>query len=234
VRNPWISDSSDAELEALQTDVMRFVAILGLCLAAIFSMVQRASLEQAPPVIYPGNVVRVPAQAPIVKPAVPTESLRASKTPSRETSPPEKPVAGTAETATPVQVTTELAEPLTPTESQVGFSLEFASAADLMALLENGQIQLYAELDGQFWSADRRGRFAIADAPTSYYHMDSSTVPEALIGSLLRSATTTEATWGVVLAPTIVEQMAHFTSTSEGGRLLILRTGRVEMERKRK
>jgi hypothetical protein len=38
----------------------------------------------------------------------------------------------------------------------------------------------------------------------------------------------------VVLAPTIVEQMAHFTSTSEGGRLLILRTGRVEMERKRK
>ena len=51
MRYPWLQDSADAELEALQTDVMRFVAILGLCLAAIFSLVQRASLEQPPPVI---------------------------------------------------------------------------------------------------------------------------------------------------------------------------------------
>jgi len=31
-----------------------------------------------------------------------------------------------------------------------------------MALLENGQIQLDAELDGRFWSADPRGRFSLA------------------------------------------------------------------------
>ncbi len=47
MRPPWASHSRDeAELEALQTDVMRFLAILGLCLAAIFSLVQGAAQEQ--------------------------------------------------------------------------------------------------------------------------------------------------------------------------------------------
>lgn len=34
-------------MEALQTDIMRFMAILGLCLAAIFSLVQGAAQEQS-------------------------------------------------------------------------------------------------------------------------------------------------------------------------------------------
>jgi hypothetical protein len=214
VRNPWLSDSSDAELEALQTDVMRFVAILGLCLAAIFSMVQRASLDQAAPAITLADSV------------APSSPISAKRAPTQA-----KPNPTQAE-RTPTQAKPIVAETVTQTESQIGFSLEFASAADLMALLESGQIQFYAELDGQFWTADRRGRFAIAPAPASYYRMDSSTVPEALIGSLLRSAATAtaKASWGVVLPPAIVEQMDKFTSTREGGRLLILSTGRVELE----
>ncbi len=48
MRPPWLGHSRDeAELEALQTDIMRFMAILGLCLAAIFSLVQGAAQEQA-------------------------------------------------------------------------------------------------------------------------------------------------------------------------------------------
>jgi hypothetical protein len=230
VRHPWQSDSSDAELEALQTDVMRFVAILGLCLAAIFSMVQRASLEQPPPVINSGSTVRAPTQAPDAKPVAPTAKLRATRAPPKETPAPAKPIADTAEPPVPAHAKTEAAEPSTPAEPQIGFSLEFASAADLMALLENGQVQLYAKLDGRFWSADPRGRFTLSDAPASYYRMESSTVPAALIGSLRRRTTAAEATWGVALAPSIVEQMAHFTRTSEGGKLLILGSGRVEME----
>lgn len=212
MRNPWLSDSNDAELEALQTDVMRFVAILGLCLAAIFSLVQRASLEQAPPLIHHSDPV--PTQAP----PVPPTGMKQQDSESQRESP------------VPAQASTVAAEPVTQTASQPGFSLEFASAADLMALLENGQIQLYADLDGKFWSADPRGRFTITDAPASYYGMDSSTVPEALIGSLKRSTVATQVAWGVVLAPTIVEQMVELTSTGEGGRLLILGTGQVVIE----
>lgn len=217
-------------MEALQTDVMRFIAILGLCLAAIFSLVQRASLEQPPPVIDPTSPVRTPALAPAPTPRAPTARAPVINPPPRETPAPAKPIAGAAEPLAPAQSIPEVAKPSTPADSQIGFSLEFASAADLMALLENGQIQLYAELDGQFWSADTRGRFTLADAPASYYRMDPATVPAALIGSLLRSATAAEATWGVVLAPAIVEQMAHFTSSIEGGNLVILRSGQVQLE----
>ena len=230
MRHPWLNDSGDAELEALQTDVMRFVAILGLCLAAIFSMVQRASLEQPPPVINSSSTARAPVQASAPKPVAPTRTARVTTAPPTRIPAPEKTPADAAEPSVSAQAKTEAAEPSTPSESQTGFSLEFASAADLMALLENGQIQLYAELDGRFWSADPRGRFSLAEAPASFYRMDSSTVPAALIGSLRRSTTAAEATWGVVLAPTIVDQMAQFTRSSAGGKLLILGSGRVEME----
>lgn len=48
MRPPWFGHSrEEVELEALQTDIMRFMAILGLCLAAIFSLVQGAAQEQA-------------------------------------------------------------------------------------------------------------------------------------------------------------------------------------------
>lgn len=134
MRNPWLSDSNDAELEALQTDVMRFVAILGLCLAAIFSLVQRASLEQAPPLIHHSDPV--PTQAP----PVPPTGMKQQDSESQRESP------------VPAQASTVAAEPVTQTASQPGFSLEFASAADLMALLETGRYsstQILMESSGQ-------------------------------------------------------------------------------------
>jgi len=54
---PWqpmyqrVHSQGDEQIEALQTDVMRFMAIIGLCLMAIFSMVQNAPkspIEQTP------------------------------------------------------------------------------------------------------------------------------------------------------------------------------------------
>ena len=48
---PWWdrSGQAGAELEALQTDVMRFMAILGLCLAAIFSLLRSAEVARVNP-----------------------------------------------------------------------------------------------------------------------------------------------------------------------------------------
>jgi hypothetical protein len=65
MRPPWLDGSrEEAELEALQTDVMRFTAILGLCLAAIFSLVHSAALEQAAPVPPPVQAQRPVTPAP--------------------------------------------------------------------------------------------------------------------------------------------------------------------------
>jgi hypothetical protein len=63
-----------AELEALQTDVMRFIAILGLCLAAIFSLVHSAALEQAQ-----GSVPNPEGSVPAPKVANPEGSVPAPK-----------------------------------------------------------------------------------------------------------------------------------------------------------
>ena len=45
---PWqpVSSAGD-DVEGLQADVMRFIAIFGLCLAAIFSLVREAEHEYA-------------------------------------------------------------------------------------------------------------------------------------------------------------------------------------------
>lgn len=65
MRPPWLGDSQEtAELEALQTDVMRFIAILGLCLAAIFSLVHSAALEQTEAVTVQAQRVPAPDARP--------------------------------------------------------------------------------------------------------------------------------------------------------------------------
>lgn len=57
---PQYKQSSD-EVEALQTDIMRFMAILGLCLMAIFSIVQSLPYRQAskPPVLESQSMIQL-------------------------------------------------------------------------------------------------------------------------------------------------------------------------------
>jgi len=43
----YSSSEGDEQIEALQTDVMRFMAIIGLCLMAIFSIVQSMPYQSA-------------------------------------------------------------------------------------------------------------------------------------------------------------------------------------------
>ncbi len=131
-----------AELEALQADVMRFVAILGLCLAAIFSLVHSAAVEQT-------AAQSTPIEA---QPGLAAEAV----TPAIE---PE----GPAKTLIPVPREIPPAQPPVDVQSQhnpIGFTLEFASVKALQFLLQDGQVQLYASVDGQFWSTDPWGNFA--------------------------------------------------------------------------
>ncbi len=131
MKHPWATNSDEAELEALQTDVMRFVAILGLCLAAIFSLVQRASLDQPPPVIEHSIPVQATPEQQIV--------ARGHGTPGI-TPVPEKETTHTAPAREHRTPETDTA-PVPATSQKIGFSLEFASAAALMALLEIGLLQ---------------------------------------------------------------------------------------------
>lgn len=197
-----------AELEALQTDVMRFIAILGLCLAAIFSLVHSASLEQA--------VVNPPVSQAQARPA-PANSEAAGEAAGSLPSPvlqraPQRPVS----------------RPEAAPQRQ-GFTLEFSSARVLQSLLQSGEVQLYARRGDQFWSADARGSFVEAPAPGSYYRMQADTVPRRLRQSPGLQAASGDIVWGVTLPGGMIERIQHLTASREGGSLVIGKEGEVNL-----
>ena len=202
MRPPWLGGSrEEAELEALQTDVMRFTAILGLCLAAIFSLVHSASLEQAVP-------VPPPVQA---QPAVADERA------AREA------VFAIAKIPPPVTPA-----PFTEAGGQEqGFTLEFASVDALDSLLRSKAVQLYAHRDGKFWAVNSQGSVVPADAPQAYYHMHADTVPRALRKTVATGSAVGAVTWGVTLPAATVSQITRLTSSRESGNLVIMPDGSV-------
>jgi hypothetical protein len=201
-----------AELEALQADVMRFVAILGLCLAAIFSLVHSAAVEQTA------------AQSPPVE----AEPRLAAETvsPAIEPEPPEKTFISVPKESAPVQLPVEVQ----PQNDPAGFTLEFASVKALQFLLQNGQVQLYASFEGQFWSTDTWGNFTKTGAPASYYHMQSDTVPRRLRDSLPEAVIAGTTVWGVTLSAGTVKQIQQLTTSREGGNLVIGQDGAVNLD----
>ena len=209
MRPPWSGQGQEsAELEALQTDVMRFIAILGLCLAAIFSLVHSAARERQPiekVINEPQLVERVPEPAAASPPVV-VESQIARPTGSAPARP-------------------ALPDP----EQEQGFTLEFASGEVLQSLLVAGQVRLYARVGAGFWGADKRGHFVPVQPPGEYYQMTVATVPPRLRRSL---ALVTEegATWGVALPPGMVRQIEELVGSREGGSLLISGKGQVLLE----
>ena len=205
MKPPWMENSQEAaELEALQTDVMRFFAILGLCLAAIFSLVHGATVEQAAT-----QSPSIKAESPVIEPERPAKKLA----PVREESQPLQP---------PAEVQSQ--------SNPTGFTLEFASVKALQFLLQGGQVQLYASVAGQFWSTDSWGNFKKSEAPASYYHMQSDTVPRRLRDSLPAAAVAGTTVWGVTLSAGTVTQIRQLTANREGGNLVIGHDGSVNLD----
>ena len=222
MKPPWMENSQEAaELEALQADVMRFIAILGLCLAAIFSLVHSAAVEQTA------------AQTPPVEaePRLVAETTSHEKVSLEKVSPaiePERPT----KTTIPVPRESPPVQPPVEVQSQhnpIGFTLEFASVKALQFLLQDGQVQLYASVDGQFWSTDPWGNFVKAGAPASYYLMQSDTVPRRLRDSLPHAAIAGATVWGVTLSVGTVKQIQQLTASREGGNLVIGQDGSVNL-----
>jgi hypothetical protein len=222
-----------AELEALQADVMRFVAIIGLCLAAIFSLLQ--SLEPPLPAV---------AAAANDRPAEPVAELPVEPAPEvattlMETTAPEttaqpgveppaallpEPVPGSAAEPEPVAVA---ASPPLPPDVE-GFSLSFASDRAMQQLLDQGRIRLFATGSGRYWRyTPGSGSFTEADAPGQYHVMQAATVPPELRRALVGAAAG-NVTWGVVLPLDILGQLDQLMNSAPGGELIIAASGRVQ------
>ena len=241
----------------LQTDVMRFMAIISMCLVAIFALVQSIPAEvsipspapapvpapdpPAPPVVQRPEPVA--ETKPIVDPEIevvvpePVEPIREPVQQMVTTVPePVKPVPNPVEE---VRVTVPEppppVEPSTPTqtEERKGFTLRFASDQALTALVAREDIGFYAiRSSGAHRMQYDRGRveFWQASVPKQYHEMHASTVPDAVQNALRRSGQSSDVTWGVTLPSRLSRELNRYLSRYSGGDLVIAANGTMTRE----
>jgi len=237
-RPPWQPRSfgSDADhgMEDLQTDVMRFMAILGFCLVAIFALVQ--SLPFPPPAPHPE-----PAGA-AAEPVPPRGAEPTTAQAHPDGARPSPPTAPPSQTAAPTPSEAELvAEPAPeaapepspaaapspdPTPVREGISLRFASNEALRQLVTRGEVTLYAVAGDRAWrmaAAPGRPSFTSASPPTHFHEMARGTVPPDLVRAVRRigSAAGTGFRWGVVLPGSTTGAIQTLVRDRSGGDLVI-------------
>ena len=230
-----LNRSADADVGGaadLQTDVMRFMAILSLCLVAIFALVQ--SLPMAPQVepVPVSEPVPVPVPVPVPKPK-----------PKPKPEPEPEPVIEQTHVVTPAPITESLpeaapaaaAEPIvTPVQEPEGFTLRFESDAALMRLVAAGRIGVYAVEDERarrMKVSESRISFWDASVPKSFHEMEVSTVPLPVVDALARTgANTDKISWGVTLPGKLTGQLEGLMQDHRGGSLLIGSNGDIRLE----
>ena len=234
----------------LQTDIMRFMAILSLCLVAIFALVQSIPLTPtaAPPAPAPAPQIaepaEPPAESPIDAPAPPVGTVQANTTPTKTEVPePEqitltrpkwvpKTVAAKTEpvpTASPV-----LQPPPVTVPEPIGFTLRFESDAALMRAIAAGQVRLYA-ISGsraqRMAVSESRISFWDASTPNTFHEMETTTVPPAVIDAHKRSgAASQDVSWGVTLPGKLKSQLDALMQAHTGGSLIISADANIHWE----
>jgi len=212
----------------LQTDVMRFMAILSLCLVAIFALVQ--SMPVSPP------VVPVPEPAP-----VPEVETRAEPVPEPRPVEAPKPVTLTRPKwvpkyeprSTPIEEA-PAAEVAAPIEEMEGFTLRFESDTALTRLVAASQVGVYA-IDGErarrMTVSESRISFWDASLPKSFHEMDASTVPSPVVDALARAGVDPgSVSWGVTLPGKLQGQLGGLMQEHRGGSLVIGTNGNIRLE----
>jgi hypothetical protein len=200
------TDAEAGGVADLQTDVMRFMAILALCLVAIFALVQ--SIPLAPSIVEPEPA---PAPAPEPKPQ-----------------PVEQPQAAQAKPQ-PVETETETAPVVE------GFTLRFEDELALTRLVARDEVGLYAiQPDRSFRMSINRGEISFwpASTPNQFHEMDATTVPPAVLEAFVRRDSSTAQTlqWGVTIPAATSRQLQQHLREADGGALIIDARGDLHLE----
>lgn len=226
-------------MEHLETDVMRFMAILAFCLVAIFALVQSVPEQVAKvPKRVPDTVSSVPqrpaepdpapAPQPVPRPEPAAQPQPVAATPEPRPEPPPLPQPAPAPPPKP-------APAASPAEPQPGFSLRFDSDAALVGLVERGEVALYAFAREQVWRfmiVDGRPAFRSADTPGQIHEMAPDTVPGPVLDALRRSVVLPGGglRWGVTLPPPTAAALGRVLATNDGGELVIDADGFLRLE----
>jgi hypothetical protein len=251
-----LSRGGDAEAGGaadLQTDVMRFMAILSLCLVAIFALVQSIPLtpveENPPPLVEnaPSEIPRVIPEKMNIEPA-PAQITAADltrPTPTQMTKlkesvvlqrPKPTPIAHRdPEKPEPAQVTeTPDASSASAEPVEKGFTLQFETDEALTRLVARQVVGFYA------MSPDKSLRMNIdndeisfwpSSVPGTFHEMDQSTVPDEVLAAYLRGNQNTDTKWGVTLPADMSRELNEHLSSTSGGSLIIASSGAINLRR---
>jgi hypothetical protein len=220
-------DSEAGGVADLQTDVMRFMAILALCLVAIFALVQSIPVNTVAPEIPAADVpaaVATPEPAPVPAPEPVTVP---DPVPVTVPDPVPEPEVLESVVATPPK-------PAMPKPDR-GFTLKFETDLALTRLVARNEVGLYAIGPEKSLRMNvNRGRLSFwpASIPNEFHEMDAATVPEDVVLALRRSMGLQNESikWGVTLPPDMQDQLTLFMNTAESGALLITARGDVQLE----
>lgn len=219
---PWFTADAGGAAD-LQTDVMRFMAILALCLVAIFALVQAVPVEQPPAAKPPEPVAPVREMPPpvarveqLVAPAAEPATVEPSKAPAAR-----EPVPAAAAPPAPAPT------PAAASPAEDGYTLRFESDVALKSLVARGEVGLYAMQDDdarRLRLESGRPVFWQASMPSAFHEMEAATVPAdiaAAAGRIQGDAVR----WGVTLPPRLSREIDARVSGGGSGELVIAASG---------
>ncbi len=216
----------------LQTDIMRFMAILALCLVAIFALVQSIPLVPEAPSQSPAAAAPPPVARTVEPQPVPLPQSEPVAEPERP-QPPARPVATPAAVARQTAAPPVEAPPVETLQDE-GFTLRFESDLALTRLVAAGKVGLYAIADGRarrMTVLESRISFWDASAPNRYHEMEARTVPRPVVDALARSGVNAATVgWGVTLPGALQQQLDSLVRGNTGGALVIGGDGVLRLE----
>jgi hypothetical protein len=248
-------DAEGGGAAELQTDVMRFMAIISMCLVAIFALVQSIPLApQTPAMVVEERPVPESTAEPEATPEPVTETVEQAVTltrpkpvtprPREYPVPLQRPAQQAAQARQPVIETPEpQSEPVpkpdtaTPnTTERNGFTLRFESDAVLTRLVESDAISLYVIASNEtrrLQVGTGRVSFWSSSTPEQFHEMDPDTVPAAFVTTWQRQHgnSTAAPQWAVALPPAMSRQVRDHLASGDGGSLVIGANEQVRLER---
>ena len=238
-------DSDGGGTADLQTDVMRFMAIISLCLVAIFALVQSIPLTPASEELTTEAAAVRPQPEQVVDP-LPAEPVLESNTQINLTRPiltktvvrndpialhrPElRPARRTESRPATVAADAAVAD---PTPSEEGFTLRFETDAALTRLVTRQVVGLYAitpEKALRMNVVDGEISFWPASVPGQFHEMDKSTVPDDVLAAFRIGNDISGVKWGVTLPANMSSELNSYLSNEGGGSLIIASSGQIAL-----
>ena len=226
----------------LQTDVMRFMAILSLCLVAIFALVQSIPLAPTPPVPeqpVPDSQAETKAAEPPPDLVQEREIVLIWAAPARPVSRNEnvvlqRPKPVLAHTTVTEVITAPAEPPAAAAPAEDGFSLRFETDAALTRLVARQLVGFYAITPEGSSRMDITGgdiSFWSASLPGQYHEMDAATVPDSVLVAFRKSNQSNDVKWGVTLPASMSRELNAYLTSESGGALVILANGSLGLRR---